>query len=90
MDLDQWHGLLTNRYVCEGCLTRFFTRYDQCPACHRWGRVTALYPSLYAIAQNDEQLRDLIAGGQRVPTEIVAPSPWAGAKTQTPAFDYEI
>jgi hypothetical protein len=39
---DRWHELLTTRYVCDVCLTRFFVPYRRCPACRRFGQIRAL------------------------------------------------
>lgn len=61
---DRWHHLLTTRFVCEICLTRFFVLYRRCPACHRAGRIRPLKTALLSKAQSDEELRNMIAGGQ--------------------------
>ena len=61
---DRWHTLLTSRYVCERCLTRFYQPYFFCPACHCMGRVRPLLDALHMLARSDVELRQLIAGGQ--------------------------
>ncbi len=63
---DRWHDLLTTRYVCEICLTRYFVSHDLCPACHRFGHVRPLVSMLMTIARDDEDLRNMIAQGQSV------------------------
>ena len=63
---DRWHDLLTSRFVCENCLTRFFVPYENCPACHRIGRIRPLVTMLQGIARNEEDLRRMIARGQQV------------------------
>jgi hypothetical protein len=64
MDLDRWHDLLTNRFVCEVCLTRYFTRYRRCRACGSSQSIVPLGNFLSAYARTDQELRDLIARGQ--------------------------
>jgi hypothetical protein len=61
---DRWHELLTTRYVCEICLTRFFVPYRRCPACDRFGHIRPLVSLLSTIAHDDEELRQMIAQGQ--------------------------
>ena len=63
---DRWHELLTTRFVCENCLTRFFVPYHHCPACHQFGRIQPLVTMLQKIARNDADLRAMISEGQRV------------------------
>ena len=63
---DQWHELLTNRYVCEICLTRYFTPRRRCLACNRIGHIRPLVSLLMTIAHDDEELRSMIAQGQNV------------------------
>ena len=65
---DRWHELLSTRYVCEICLTRFFIPYRRCPACHRSGHIRPLLRSLMSVARNETELRNLIAQGQSLPT----------------------
>ena len=60
---ERWHRLLTTRYVCDFCLTRFFAPYRVCPACHQPGRVHRLNELLYTVADNDQELRDMMARG---------------------------
>ena len=64
MDLDRWHDLLTNRYVCEACTTRLYSPYPVCPACQRPGHVRPLYAYLHDYANSDDEYRDLILAGQ--------------------------
>lgn len=66
MDFDRWHDLLSNRFVCEVCLTRYFSRYHRCRACGAAGHIVPLGNFLSAYARTDQELRDLIAGGQRL------------------------
>ena len=63
---DRWHELLTTRYVCEICLTRYFSPRRRCAACNRFGHVRPLVSLLMTIAHDDEDLRQMIAQGQRV------------------------
>jgi hypothetical protein len=65
-DSQRWHELLTTRCVCEICLTRFFVQHHMCPACHRIGHIRPLVSMLLSVAQDDEDLRNLIAHGQAV------------------------
>lgn len=65
----RWHELLTTRYVCEICLTRYFRPHHICPACHRIGYIRPLVSMLLTMARDDEDLRNLIAHGQRVEAE---------------------
>ena len=58
---DRWHELLTTRYVCQICLTRFFVHYRRCPACHRVDCIRWLDPELISRAKDDGTLRALIA-----------------------------
>ena len=64
MSLDDYHELLTTRYVCEACLTRYFVSYPKCLACGQIGRIRQLSNSLLALADNDDELRAMIAAGQ--------------------------
>jgi len=64
MSLDAYHELLTTRYVCEACLTRYFVSYPKCLACGQVGRIRLLSNSLLALADNDDELRAMIAAGQ--------------------------
>jgi predicted ATP-dependent serine protease len=66
---EKYHLLLTSRYVCEACLTRYFTAHGQCPACLRWGQIRPLTEGLVEVANTDEELREMIARGQRVVAE---------------------
>jgi hypothetical protein len=66
MSVDPYHELLTSRFVCEACLTRYFMKYLLCPACHQRGRMRPLTSSLFDIAADDRELREIIARGQRV------------------------
>ncbi len=63
---ERWHDLLTTRYVCEICLTRFFVQHRCCPACHRFGYVRPLVSMLLTAAEDNEDLRKMMAAGQRV------------------------
>jgi len=63
---ERWHELLTTRYVCEICLTRFFVQHHMCPACQRIGHVRPLVSMLLTMAQDNEDLRDMIVQGQTV------------------------
>ena len=62
---DRWHELLTSRYVCEACLTRYFMKYRKCKACGEIGRIRSLTASLFDLADDDGELREMIANGQR-------------------------
>jgi hypothetical protein len=62
---ERWHELLTSRFVCEACLTRYFMKYRRCKACGEIGRVRSLTASLFDLADDDGELRDMIANGQR-------------------------
>ena len=66
MDLDRWHDLLTNRFVCEVCLTCYFTSYHRCRACGASGSIVPLGNFLSFYARDDRELRNLIARGQRL------------------------
>jgi hypothetical protein len=68
MPYDAYHELLNTRYVCEACLTRYFMRYPKCRACGQLNRIVPLTMSLYPLARSDEELRGIIAGGQRMPS----------------------
>ena len=68
---ERWHELLTTRYVCEICLTRYFVPHRRCPACNRFGHIRPLVSLLSTIAMDDEDLRRMIAQGQN----IFAPEP---------------
>ena len=63
---DRWHELLSTRYVCEVCLTRYFRPHHTCPACHRIGYIRPLVSMLLTVAHDDEDLRNMIAAGQMV------------------------
>ena len=63
---ERWHELLTTRFVCEVCLTRYFVQHRRCPACNRFGHIRPLVSLLSTIAHDDEELRQMIAGGQTV------------------------
>jgi hypothetical protein len=62
---DRWHELLTTRYVCEACFTRFFVPYDRCPACCRVGRIRPLASLFSTIARDQDELHQLIAGSEQ-------------------------
>ena len=66
---ERWHELLTTRYVCEICLTRYFVQHHICPACHRIGYIRPLVSMLLSVAHDDEDLRNMIARGQMVTPE---------------------
>jgi hypothetical protein len=66
---DAWHDLLTTRYVCEVCLTRYFTPRRRCPACNRFGHIRPLVSLLMTIARDDEDLRRIISQGQMIGDE---------------------
>ena len=66
---DRWHDLLTTRYVCEVCLTRYFGPRRRCAACNRFGHVRPLVSLLMTIARDEEDLRQMIARGQMIDTE---------------------
>ena len=68
-DSQRWHELLTTRYVCEICLTRFFVPYHLCPACHCIGHIRPLVSMHLSAAQDDEDWRNMITQGQRVAPE---------------------
>jgi hypothetical protein len=63
---EQWHDLLSTRYVCERCLTRYFRSYRKCKACGEVGRIRTLTTGLFDLADDDGELREMIARGQRV------------------------
>jgi len=63
---ERWHELLTTRYICEICLTRFFQPHAKCPACQQIGYVRPLVSILLTVAHNDLELREMMARGQRV------------------------
>jgi len=63
-DLDRWHELLSNRYVCEVCLTRYFSPHRRCLACHQFGRIRPLASMLLSIADDEAELREMILQGQ--------------------------
>ena len=64
VSIDAYHELLTSRYVCENCLTRYFVSYHQCAACKQFGRIRPLQQHLRLLADNDAELRKMIARGQ--------------------------
>ena len=66
MHADRWHELLNSRFVCEACLTRYFQPYRQCPACHQFDAIRPLVNLLLTTAGSDNELRAMIARGQRV------------------------
>ncbi|HVS72073.1 MAG TPA: hypothetical protein VHQ47_12530 [Phycisphaerae bacterium] len=47
-------------------MTHFFSPHDRCPACHEWGQVRRLTNSLFELADSEEELREMIARGQRL------------------------
>ena len=57
---DRYHRLLSTRYVCQICLTRYFTPYTWCRACRQRDCIIPLDPSLPDRATSDTQLRALI------------------------------
>jgi hypothetical protein len=61
---ERWHELLSTRYVCEACLTRYFMKYRKCKACGAVGRIRSLSVSLLDLADDDGELRAMIANGQ--------------------------
>jgi hypothetical protein len=61
---ERWHELLSTRYVCEACLTRYFMKYRKCKACGEVGRIRSLTASLLELADDDGELREMIANGQ--------------------------
>lgn len=61
---ERWHELLSTRYVCEACLTRYFMKYRKCKACGAVGRIRSLTASLLELADDDGELREMIANGQ--------------------------
>ena len=65
MSLDHYHELLTSRYVCEKCLTRYFIPHDRCLACGRRGTLRILSNTLFSLADSDKELRHMIARGQQ-------------------------
>jgi hypothetical protein len=79
---DRWHELLSTRFVCESCLTRYFVLHRCCPACHRFGTVRPLVSMLLSLAYDDEDLRTMIAQGQ-----TLAPQPKGEAESPP---DFEI
>ncbi len=64
VSIDAYHELLTSRYVCENCLTRYFVQHRQCAACKQFGRIRPLQTHLQKLADNDAELRKMIARGQ--------------------------
>jgi hypothetical protein len=87
-DIDPWHELLTSRYVCEICLTRYFSPHYCCPACHQFGRIRPLVSMLLDVADNEEELRTMIAQGQ---TFEPPPSPPEHAPpAEAPPADFDI
>jgi hypothetical protein len=63
---DRWHDLLSTRFVCEACLTRYFSPRHKCPACQRIGYIRPLVAMLLTLAHDDQDLRSMIAQGQTV------------------------
>ena len=63
---ERWHEMLSTRYVCEVCLTRYFSPRRRCTACNRFGHVRPLVSLLMSIARDDEDLRQMIARGQMI------------------------
>jgi hypothetical protein len=61
---ERWHELLTTRFVCEACLTRYFMQYRKCKACGEVGRIRSLTVSLLDLADDEGELREMIANGQ--------------------------
>ena len=64
---ERWHELLSTRYVCEICLTRYFRPHAKCPACHQLGHIRPLVSILLSVARSDAELREMLAHGQTVP-----------------------
>ncbi|MGN6367323.1 MAG: hypothetical protein ACTHN5_03590 [Phycisphaerae bacterium] len=64
VSIDSYHELLTSRYVCESCLTRYFAPRRYCAACKQFGRIRPLQTHLQKLADNDADLRKMIARGQ--------------------------
>jgi drug/metabolite transporter (DMT)-like permease len=64
VSIDAYHELLTSRYVCESCLTRYFAPRRFCAACKQFGRIRPLQTHLQKLADNDADLRKMIARGQ--------------------------
>ena len=71
-NLERWHELLSNRYVCEACLTRYFMKYRRCKACGIVGRIRPLTAGLFELADSETELREIIAHGQVLLTEDAA------------------
>jgi hypothetical protein len=68
---ERWHELLTTRYICEVCLTRYYQSHWKCPACRQIGCVRPLVSMLLTVARNDQELREMMARGQTVtPDEV--------------------
>jgi hypothetical protein len=94
--LERWHEMLTSRYVCEACMTRYFMTYRKCKACGKVGRIRRLTTSLFELADNDAELREMIANGQRIlfgelPAENAASEVIASQQSSEPVTgDYEI
>jgi hypothetical protein len=63
---DRWHKLLTTRYICQVCLTRYFQPYKRCPACRQIGHVRPLLSSTLQEARTDREWRELVVRGPRV------------------------
>ena len=76
-ELDKWHELLSARYVCEACMTRYFQAYRICPACHKAGTIRPFLSMLMTVAYSEEELRAMIAQGQRILREVEAAAPEA-------------
>ncbi len=73
MVTEKYHNLLTSRFVCEACLTRYFSPHIRCPACLMWNRIRPLTEGLIEVANTDEELREIIARGQQVLLPEAAP-----------------
>ena len=66
-EIDPWHDLLTTRYVCEICLTRYFKSYRCCPACHRFGRIRVVN-GLWGVGP---EVQDVVAAPGQTTDELV-------------------
>ena len=60
---ERWHRLLTTRYICQVCLTRYFRLRSKCPACRQIGSICRLDNKLLTLAHTDTELRQLLAKG---------------------------
>jgi hypothetical protein len=82
---DRWHSLLTSRYVCEFCLTRFFLHYRKCPACRRLNTIHPLLNTLFTVARNNGELRRMMSRKPGLKSKSPPTTPPAA-----PGTDYEI